>query len=120
MSAREHQEGAAKFEEVMGFKPPEVDDLFLDVTLEHLFPKVWGRGGLSRRERRLITLTSIAALGHEPTLKLHLRAAMQSGDISDADIDELIVHLAHYLGWPAGSVVAGVARQLRAERDQQS
>ena len=38
---------------------------------------------------------------------------------SDQDIDELILHIAHYGGWPAGSVGNSVARKLRAERDQQ-
>ena len=120
MDAEQRQKGVAKFEEVMGFSPPKVDDLFLDVTLDHLFPNVWARGGLSRRERRLITLTTIVHLGHEPTLKIHLGAAMRSGDLSDEDIDELIIHLAHYAGWPAASVANSVARQLRAERAQRA
>ena len=120
MDAEQRQKGVAKFEEVMGFSPPEVDDLFLNVTLDHLFPNVWARGGLSRRERRLITLTAITCLGHEPTLKIHLGAAMRSGDLSDEDIDELILHLAHYAGWPAASMASAVARQLRAEGDQRT
>ncbi len=120
MDAEQRQKGVAKFEEVMGFKAPEVDDLFLDFTLDHLFPNVWARGGLSRRERRLVTLTTIVGLGHEPTLKIHLNAAMKSGDLSDEDIDEFVIHLAHYAGWPAASMAAGVARQLRAERAQQA
>ena len=120
MDAEQRQKGVAKFEEVMGFSAPKVDDLFLDFTLDHLFPNVWARGGLSRRERRLITLATIVCLGHEPTLKIHLGAAMKSGDLSDEDVDELVIHLAHYAGWPAGSMAAGVARQLRAERAQQA
>ena len=120
MDAEQRQKGVAKFEEVMGFSPPKVDDLFLDLTLDHLFPNVWARGGLSRRERRLITLTAIVCLGHEPALKIHLGAAMRSGDLSDEDIDELVIHLAHYAGWPAASMAAGVARQLRAEGGQRT
>ncbi len=110
----QRQKGIEKFEEVMGFSPPEIEDAFLDMTLDHLFPNVWGRGQLSRRERRLITLTAIACLGHEPTLTLHLNAAMTSGDLSDKDIDELMLHLAHYAGWPVAAVASGVARRLRA------
>lgn len=114
--SEQRNKGIAKFEEVMGFTPPELDDPFFDVTLDHLFPNVWGRGELTRRERRLITLTILCCLGHEPTLKLHLTAATQSGDLSDKDIDELMVHLAHYAGWPVGAMGSGVARQLRAQR----
>ena len=115
--SEQRQRGIAKFEEVMGFTPPEIEDQFLDMTLDHLFPNVWGRGELSRRERRLITLTIITCLGHQPTLTLHLNAAVTSGDLSDQDVDELMVHLAHYAGWPVGALGSGVARQLRAQRE---
>ena len=107
--------GRAVFAEVMGFEPPDAADLFLDMTLDHLFPKVWARGGLSRRERRLITLTILTCLGHESHLTLHLGAALK-GDLSDEDVDELMLHLTHYAGWPVGALGFGVARKLRAER----
>ena len=110
------EKGKAMFEKVMRFKPPEVDEPFLDMTLDHLFANVWSRPGLSIRERRLISLTVITCLGHESTLRLHLSAAMQ-GDLSDEEIDELMLHITHYAGWPVGSVGSQVVRQLRAERD---
>ena len=112
----QREKGIAKFEEVMGFKPPEIEEPFLDMTIDHLFPNVWGRGELSRRERRLITLTIITCLGHEPTLALHLNAAMKTGDLSDKDVDELMLHIAHYAGWPVAALGTGVVRQLRAQR----
>jgi len=114
--SEQRQKGIAKFEEVMGFTPPDIKDPFLEMTLDHLFPNVWGRGGLTRRERRLITLTVITCLTHEPTLTLHLNAAIKSGDLSDDDIDELMLHIAHYAGWPVAAMGSGVARQLRAQR----
>ncbi|HVM98208.1 MAG TPA: carboxymuconolactone decarboxylase family protein, partial [Candidatus Acidoferrales bacterium] len=97
-TSEQRKKGIEKFTEVMGFTPPEVEDPFFDATLEHLFPNVWGRGELSRRERRLITLTILMSLGHEGTLRLHLNAATQSGDLSDKDVDELILHVTHYAG----------------------
>jgi alkylhydroperoxidase/carboxymuconolactone decarboxylase family protein YurZ len=41
---------------------------------------------------------------------------MKSGDLSDTEIDELIMHVAHYGGWPAAAIASQVVRQLRAER----
>ena len=114
--SEKRKKGIAKFEEVMGFTPPEIDEPFVNVTLDHLFPDVWARGGLSRRERRLITLTVIGSLGHESTLRLHMSAALKSGDLTSDDLDELIIHLAHYAGWPVAAMMSGVARQLKAER----
>jgi 4-carboxymuconolactone decarboxylase len=110
--------GLEAFAKVMGFEPPALpDDLFLDVTVEHLFAEVWARPGLSLRDRRIVTLTVLMAFGHEATLKLHLGAAMKTGQLSDAEIDELVLHVAHYAGWPTAAVASQVVRQLRAERD---
>jgi alkylhydroperoxidase/carboxymuconolactone decarboxylase family protein YurZ len=41
---------------------------------------------------------------------------MKSGDLSDTEIDELILHVAHYGGWPQAAIASQVVRQLRAER----
>ncbi len=109
--------GIAKFTDVMQFTPPDMPgDVFLDATIEHLFPAVWARPGLGVRERRLITLTILMGLGNEMTLRLHFGAAMKSGDLTDAEIDELILHVAHYGGWPQAAIASQVVRQLRAER----
>ncbi len=111
------QKGMAKFAEVMQFAAPDLPgDLFLDSTIEHLFAEVWARPGLGVRERRLITLTILICLGNEMTLRLHFGAAMKSGDLSAEEIDELILHVAHYGGWPMAAVASQVVRGLRAER----
>lgn len=105
------------FEEVMGFRPPDIrGDLFLDVTLDHLFAQVWARPGLAVRDRRLVTLTVLMCLGHEATLELHLNAALRTGQLSDAELDELIVHVAHYGGWPPAAIASQVLRRVRAKR----
>jgi 4-carboxymuconolactone decarboxylase len=91
------ERGVAAFERVMGFKPPNLPgDVFLDATLDHLFADVWTRTGLSVRDRRIVTLTVLICLGHEATLKLHLSAAIRTGQLTDAEIDELVLHVAHY------------------------
>jgi 4-carboxymuconolactone decarboxylase len=109
--------GAAAFERIMGFPVPPVEgNPFLEVTVDHLFADLWSRPGLSVRDRRLVTLTVLITLGHEPTLRLHLGAAMRTGQLTDAEIDELVLHAAHYAGWPPAAIASQVVRQLRAER----
>ena len=116
---QQRQKGTAKFEEVMGFKPPPIEgDAFLDVTLDHLFAELWSRPGLALRDRRLITLTVLICVANEATLRLHLGAAMKTGELSDQEIDELVVHVAHYGGWPVAAIASQVVRALRAERDK--
>jgi 4-carboxymuconolactone decarboxylase len=111
--------GLEWFERVMGFRPPDIrGEPFLDVTIDHLFADVWSRPGLDVRARRIVTLVVLMCMGHEATLKLHLGATMRTGQLSDVEIDELLVHVAHYAGWPPAAIASQVVRQLRAERDQ--
>ena len=117
MADDKRKRGLAKFAEVMRFTPPDIPgDVFLDATIEHLFAEVWTRPGLDVRERRLITLTILMCLGNEMTLRLHLGAALKSGDLTDQEIDELVLHVAHYGGWPVAAVASQVVRALRSER----
>ncbi|MBV1935614.1 carboxymuconolactone decarboxylase family protein [Streptomyces sp. BV286] len=71
------------------------------LAAQHIFGDLWQRPGLSRRERRLITLAVLAALGqnhlHAP---MHIKAALDSGDLSEAEVRESAVQIAYYAGWP--------------------
>ena len=70
------------------------------------------------KERRIATLVVLMCLGNEATLKLHLGAALKTGQLSDAELDELVIHVAHYAGWPVAAVSSQVVRAIRAERDK--
>jgi 4-carboxymuconolactone decarboxylase len=117
--ADDREKGREWFQKVMGFQAPSLPgDLFLDTTLDHLFANVWSRPALGVKERRIATLVVLMCLGHEPTLKLHLGAALRTGQLTDAELDELVLHVAHYAGWPVAAVSSQVVRAVRAERDK--
>lgn len=119
MDEAKRAKGLEWFGEVMGFRPPDLrGDPFLDVTIDHLFADVWSRPGLDVRARRIVTLVVLMCMGHEATLKLHLGATMRQNQLTDTEIDELLVHVAHYAGWPPAAIASQVVRQLRAERDK--
>jgi 4-carboxymuconolactone decarboxylase len=104
--------GDAMWREVMRNEPPAVDDGgFIELTRDHVFGTIWSRGELSIRDRRLISLTCTALNPSGPALALHVEKALESGDLTPAQVDEWIVHLAHYAGWP---VAANVYTQTRA------
>jgi 4-carboxymuconolactone decarboxylase len=63
---------------------------------------VWGRDGLDRPTRSLVTIALLAALGHEQELEMHLRAARRTGATPDA-IGEALLHVALYAGVPAAN-----------------
>lgn len=119
MSDGQREKGLEWFDRVMGFRPPVIpNDPFLDSTVDHLFADVWARPGLGVKERRIATLVILMQLGNEQTLRLHFGAAMKQQQLTDTEIDELILHVAHYAGWPPAAISSQIVRALRAERDK--
>lgn len=103
------------FEEVNGFPATPPADPYLETTLDHVFGRIWSRPGLTRKERRWITLTAIAAQGADLALEVHLRSALESGDISGEEMVEFALHFAHYAGWPASAQLYTTTRRLLGE-----
>ena len=71
-------------------------------TMGHLFGDVWQDDRLPLEERSAITCAVLAALGRDAELRLHLRGARNLGIERDA-LEAMLVHVAHYAGWPAGA-----------------
>jgi 4-carboxymuconolactone decarboxylase len=87
--------------------PPE----FARITVEHLFGGIWTRPGLTLEEREIITTSVLVALGREHEQRLHFRAARNLG-ISRAKLEEILMHVAHYAGWPAAVTAFGVLAEV--------
>ena len=67
--------------------------------VEYAFGDVYARPGLPLRERQLITVAMLAALGNLPQLEVHLQAAINVG-ITREELDELVLQVAPYAGFP--------------------
>ncbi|HSO95411.1 MAG TPA: carboxymuconolactone decarboxylase family protein [Acidimicrobiia bacterium] len=100
---------------VMRREPPPVTDPYTQFTAE-LFDRLWGRPGLGRRERRLVSLTAVALSGQRDPLVFHLAASLDSGDLTAEELHEWVVHVAHYGGWPIGALAYGALREVEAGR----
>jgi 4-carboxymuconolactone decarboxylase len=109
--SEKYKKGAAVFKEVIGWEPPETGPDFLKITVENLFADVWGREGLSIRDRRLITITMLTMMLKEDSLKGHLEQALKK-DLSKKEISEMMIHIAHYAGWPVGQFGFEVAGKV--------
>ena len=83
----------------------------IDLTEKVLFGDVWERPNLSKRDRSLITVATLVALGRERQLHGHLERALRNGVTKD-EVGELITHLAFYAGWPAAMTAALVAKEV--------
>lgn len=78
-----------------------------ELTDDVLFADVWERPGLSPRDRSLITVAALVALGRDAQLTGHLHRALDNGLTRD-QLAEAVTHLAFYAGWPAAMSAVGV------------
>lgn len=76
-----------------------------------LFDEVWERQGLSKRDRSLVTVAALTALGKTDQLSFHLDFAQQNGVTRD-ELKEAILHLAFYTGWPNGMGAMAVLKNI--------
>ncbi len=106
------ERGLARFNEVYCGDvpaPPEGAMPFFDLMLEQLFGEVWTREELSIRDRRLVTMGVIAALGEREPFAIQVRSALKNAELTPAQVREIVIHLAHYVGYPR---VAGLVPEV--------
>jgi 4-carboxymuconolactone decarboxylase len=88
---------------------------FQDLITRYAWNDIWNRPGLTHKERRLIVIGSMVALGRWEEFKLHMRAALQSGDLSMNDVKEILLQQAVYCGVPAANTAFREARDVIEE-----
>jgi 4-carboxymuconolactone decarboxylase len=109
--------GMAKVKQLFGAElAASASPEFQQITVEHLFGEIWTRPGLELNERSMITVAALTVLGREPQLKSHVRGALNVG-ISREKIQEIMIHLAHYGGWPVAVNGLRVAQEVFSELD---
>lgn len=84
---------------------------------EGAWGSVWSRPGISLRERSMITMALLAALGHDEELALHARASANTGASAD-DIKEALMHVAVYAGVPAANKAFRIVKKVLEETDR--
>src|ERR1700710_2314872 len=76
-----------------------------------LFDEVWERKGLSQRDRSLVTIAALTALGKMDQLQFHLAFARRNG-VTDEELKEALLQLAFYSGWPNGMGATTVLKTI--------
>ena len=71
---------------------------------------IWTRPGLDQRTRRLLVLTTTAALGRWEEFRLHLRTGL-AHELEPSDIKEVLLQLAIYAGIPAANAAFHIAAE---------
>lgn len=83
--------------------------LITDAAWGHL----WSRDTIPLRERSMLTIALLAALGNDAELELHLRATANTGASRD-DVMEALLHVAIYAGVPRANHAIRIARDTFA------
>lgn len=115
MSESRRERGQRMMKEVMGFPAFPPPDAYTEFTVDAVFGDVWGRPGLTRKERRWITLAIVGMTGAPGAIEGHVKAALTSGDITREEMHEFVIHFAHYGGWPLSTNLYAAVQKTVAE-----
>ncbi len=89
-----------------------------DLVTEDCWGAVWGREGLSRRDRSLLNLAMIGTLNRPHELKVHVKGALRNG-VKREEIMETFLQVAIYAGVPAAVDSFRIAREAFAELENE-
>jgi 4-carboxymuconolactone decarboxylase len=88
---------------------------FQELITRYAWDEIWNRKGLPHATRRMLVIATMVALGRWEEFQLHVRAALQSGDLSRDDIKEVLLQSAIYCGVPAANTAFREARAVIGE-----
>ncbi len=71
---------------------------FVQLTNDVVFEDLWRRSDLTPRDRSLVTIAALAAMGDDDQLDAYLRRGVESG-LTRPQITEALTHLGFYAGW---------------------
>jgi len=94
----------------------DFDRPFQELITEAAWGHVWSRPTLSKRERSIVTIALLAALGQDDEVAMHVRATSNTGATRD-DVCEALLHVAIYAGVPAANHAIKIAKQVFEQMD---
>lgn len=92
------------------------DEPFQALITESAWGHVWSRPNFTKRERSIITIALLAALGQDEEVAMHVRATANTG-ASREDVREALLHVAIYAGVPAANHAIKIAKRVYEQMD---
>ena len=92
------------------------DQPFQTLITESAWGTVWSGTHWTKRERSMVTIALLAALGQDDEVAMHVRATANTG-ATEEDIREALMHVAIYAGVPAANHAFKIAKLALAERN---
>ncbi len=87
---------------------------FVDYATEAVWGLLWSRPGLDKKTRTLISVVSTATNARWAELAMYLPMARRQG-WTEAELSEVLLHLAGYIGLPAAREAMLTAKEVFAE-----
>jgi 4-carboxymuconolactone decarboxylase len=84
---------------------------YANLAFENAYVQLWSRPGLSLRDRSLLTLGILIALGNQNELRVHFASALRNG-ITREELEEVVYHATAYAGFPTASSARAIAAEL--------
>ena len=109
------QHGRDTFQQILGFPAQTPATPLTQAAQDLIFAEVWGRPGLDRRSRRWITLACVTAAGAQTAMRTYAKAALDSGDITLAELREFVLQFAVFQGFPKAVEFELILNKLEAE-----
>ncbi len=95
----------------------EFDAPFQALITEGAWGSVWSRPYWDKRQRSIVTIALLAALGHDEELATHVRATRNTGATKE-DLREAMMHVAIYAGVPAANRAIKIIKQTYTELEK--
>ena len=99
----------------------DFDKDFQTYIINSAWGSIWSRPNLTKRERSMITISVLAALGHEEELEMHIRATQNTG-ATEEDVKEVLLHIGIYAGVPvtngAMKIAKTIFQKIKKETDE--
>jgi 4-carboxymuconolactone decarboxylase len=84
--------------------------------LNFVFGHVWMRPGLNRRDRRIVTVACVGVDDSPMPLRTHVTTALHSGDLTKAEMDEIVLQFAAYSGFAKGQALGDIVEEAWASK----
>ena len=92
---------------------------FQDNLNEYCWGMAWTDDALDLKQRSLLNLGMLAALGRMHEFRIHFRGALRNG-LTEAELRAALTQIAVYCGIPAGVEAFRAAQEVRAEMQKEA
>jgi len=117
------ERGLAVYREVYGedaaLPPGGAAEFFDLLIIDQQFAEVWSRRALPISMRRLLTMGVLAATRRFDILELQFARALETGELTEEQVREVVIHLISYVGTPSsGDLYRASEAGIQAHRER--